>query len=460
MTNQSPKLKNCNSGFTLVEALVFLFIFSLVMTTFYRMYSMGMVYIIDAKNRLGAISVASERMEIIRNMKYEKIGTVGGAVSGNIPQSLEVTENAAHYRVDTSVVLVDDILDETGLNDVAPGDYKKVTVKVFWNDGQRSVELVSRFVPKGLEVPKPDQGILRINVFSDQPGGSGISGSSIHIVNTETGLVDNLTTDETGSFVLMGDKIEASIQKYQITLTKTGYETVNTLPAYPGTPYNPIDVHASVVLGVLNVINIVQNELANLRISTVDYLGSPIPNIAFDAVGGRIMGTEFKDPPNPPFANIYKLNESEATNGSGEKDFNDVSPGQYWASLDPAVTDFVLIDTDPALPASLFSNQNLNLKMRLADKNTTSLLVTVRDSVDTNLLVDEASVKLSNGAGYDVTLLTAVNGNAFFPSAADVFQDGTYDLQVTKDGYNESNTQVTITNGNLKMETIALIPIT
>jgi len=446
------KKKKTTNGFTLIEALTVLFIFCVIASTFYKTYAMGVTYIIDSKNRLGAISVANEKMEIIRNLKYESIGTVSGEVSGNIPDDESVSENASGYDVHTLVQYLDDSFDDVYPTDIAPEDYKKVTVTVSWKAGQRSVSLVSRFVPTGLEVASPGDGILMVNVFSDQPGGTGISNSSVHVVNADTGLDTTVQTNSSGSVTLMGDKIKSSIQKYEISLAKSGYETVNTMPPYPITEYTPVDTNASVVVGSMNVINIVQNKLANIKISTIDYLGNAISNIDFHITGGRRLGTEVIF----PFSSIYNLDEDGETGSNGEKDFNSISPGQYNFSLSSSVVDYALIETDPILPAALFSDQNLNLKVKLAGKNVTSLLVKVVSGVDGSTPVSGAQVKLSNGSGYDVTQNSSASGAVFFPISTDPFLPGTYDLKVTASGFSDSNSQATINLNQLNTTTITL----
>jgi prepilin-type N-terminal cleavage/methylation domain-containing protein len=431
-----------NSGFTLIEAMLVIFIFALITVTFYRTYTIGTRHIIDSKNRLGAISAANEKMEIIRNLKYEDIGTVNGSVSGNIPDEESLTENASRYVVKTTVEFTDDPLDGVAYEDTnnAPEDYKKVTVGVFWNNESENIQLVSRFVPMGREVASPGDGILQINVFSDQPGGEVIANSAVHVENSDMGLDTVVQTDSTGSVTLMGDKIKNSIQKYKITLSKSGYETVSTMPPYPATAFNPVDVHASVVVGSMNVANIVQDKLAAFKVKTVDYLDNPIPNVGFHITGGRKIGTEALE----PYGSIFNLDTDSDTDSNGEKNFGSISPGQYIFSLLSSVSDYVLIDTDPITPTTIFSDDDLTLKAKLADKNTTSLLVKVVSSVDGITPVVGAEVKLFNGSGYDATQTSSGTGTVFFPMSSDQLQTGDYSLKVTASGFEENNSQTTI----------------
>ncbi len=58
--NTKYKIQNTKKGFTFIEALAFLFIFSIITLTFYETWSLGTKQIINSKNRLGATALASQ----------------------------------------------------------------------------------------------------------------------------------------------------------------------------------------------------------------------------------------------------------------------------------------------------------------------------------------------------------------------------------------------------------------
>ncbi len=453
MSKLKQKNKNKNKGFMLIEALTLLFIFALIMVTFYSVFTIGIRYIQDAKNRLGALAVANEKMEIIRNLKYDNIGTVGGTISGNIPQEQTVSENTRSYNVRTQVSYVDDPYDGLAYADtVWFEDYKKVIVTVSWSGVKTSeeVKLISRFVPPGKEVAHAGDGILSVNIFSDQSGGVGVAGSKVQIVNPDTGINTYEETNTSGNVTFMGSTVANSIQKYQITITKDGYETVTTFPPYPITAYNPIDIHASVVTGVMNVKNIAQNKLANMKISIVDYLDQPISGVPFHLVGGRKLGTEMTT----PFASVYNLDQDSITDTSGEKLFSLISPGGFVFSLiDPALTNYKIISITPAESFSLLSSdETLDVKVKLASKTTTALSVVVLNNSN-DAQIAGAKVRLTNALGYDQELTTAIDGKVFFPVSADLFVAGEYNLKITAEGFSDSDSSVTINTNELKIET-------
>lgn len=452
------KIKN-NSGFTLIEALVLLFIFSLITITFYQVISAGTRYIIFSKNRLGAIALANEKMEIARNLKYDDVGIVGGACAGNIPQDEDVAENGRSYHVHTLAAYVDDEFDGTlggSPNDTAYKDYKLVKITVSWGGSgidAGSVYLLSRFVPPGLEAATSGDGILSINIFSDQAGGAGVPQANVEITNSDLGFSETRQTDDSGNIMLVG--VKESIQRYKIKVSKSDYETIETMLPYPDTLYNPTNTHASVVAGSINPADIALNKTADLKITTQDYFGNAIADVNFTLEGGRKIGTEVSDPYDP----VYNLDEASQTNSSGEKEYNSISPGQYFFEFTNPTSDYELIGTDSAPPISLSSEQSLNLKVVLAPKNVTSALIKVRTVGSADPFVG-AKIELSNTSGYSEDTTTDGNGTAFFPKTESApLEDGIYNLKITADGYQEISGEIEINNGELKVESVELLAV-
>lgn len=452
-------------GFTLIEGLVLLFIFSLITVTFYNVMSVGSRFILTSKNRLGAIALANEKMEIIRNLSYDNVGIVGGVVSGNIPQDEDATENGKNYHVKTLVQYEDDPFDGTlggTPNDAAFKDYKIAKIIVSWNNGgtdQGDVSIVSQFVPPGMEVTSTGDGILSINILSSQAGGSAVPQASVHIVNTDVGINETTLTDNTGNVMLVG--APESIQRYQITVSKSGYETVTTLPAYPDTAYNPIDTHASVTEGLLNTANIDLNMLSNLSITTEDPLGNEITDIDFDLIGGRLIGHEVVS----PFNNIYNLNESDDTGDDGKIEYEDISPGEYTLTINLGGTNYALISpsfTVDALDSSKFnstihlsSDNTEDIIAKLADTTVTGLVMNIVKSED-NSPIEGAEVKLSNTAlSFNESVITGSDGIAYFPQTG-ALQAGTYDFEIKASGFDDITDQVEITDGTLLINTVPM----
>lgn len=148
-------MSNRNRGFTLIEALVLVFLIMVVAVTFFSVFSSGTKGIIDSKKKLAAAEVANEKMEVARNLDYGDIGTTAGTVQGILPDYEAVSRNSGTYYVFISVQYFDDPNDGTGGGDsTGADDYKKVRIKASWEDdinSNNSVVLVSNFSPPGIE---------------------------------------------------------------------------------------------------------------------------------------------------------------------------------------------------------------------------------------------------------------------------------------------------------------------
>jgi len=446
--------KSHKPAFTLIEALIFLFIFSLITVTFYKVYAGGLSFILNSKNRLSAIALANEKMEVVRNLAYDDIAHTTGDPAGNLQQNEDVVRSGIHFHVFTQIKNVDDPYDGTlggSPNDANYIDYKSVKITVSWNSGQYSTSLSSRFVPPGIEQPSAGKGVLVINVSSDKAGGMMVPQSTVRIQNSDTGFDETHSTDDNGRLMLVG--ISSGSKKYKITVTKSGYETVVTLPPYPTTAYNPTHEYASVVAGAINPADIYQNELSSLLVKTRDYLGASIPNIDFHLKGGRKLGTDpNSNPPNNP---IYNTDADYATGSDGSKDFGQVSPGPYEFTLKGST--YEIIGINPATPFSLIPGQATEVDVKVSPKNVTALLVTATQSDDGSPLAG-ATVHLTNGSGYDVSLTTGDDGLAFFPNVASPsFASGNYTLVVSATGYQDHSGSITISSGQLKEEAVSMV---
>ncbi|MFA7319561.1 MAG: carboxypeptidase-like regulatory domain-containing protein [Parcubacteria group bacterium] len=457
-TRTKIKTKRHDSGFTLIEGLTLVFILALITVTFYNVITIGTRAIVSSKNRLGAVALANEKMEIARNLAYDDVGTVLGICAGKLLQDENVTENGKTYKVHTYVTYVDDPFDGTlggSPNDVAYNDYKRLEITVSWDNGgadHGEVKTVSRFVPPGLEVATPGDGILAINVFSDQAGGAPVSGADVHVVNPDVSVNETFQTDATGSVMLLGAK--ESLQKYQITVSKSGYETVDTFAPYPTTAYNPVDTYASVIGGAFNVTNIIENKVADIKISTIDYAGNPVGDVGVAIEGGRKLGAKALSPFDP----VYKLVFDGNTNSSGEKTFNLASPGQYTFGLSSSETTYELIGSNPISPFPVASESSADIKLKVASKSMTGISIKIVNDTNSSLLVG-ATVELKSIAlEYDETIMTGEDGMAFFPNSnATVFQAGTYDLLVDAAGFQSDNESVTIDAGGLTHKDVLMI---
>ncbi len=431
--------KNNKQGFTLIEMMVFIFIFTITVVTFFKVFTLGTQAMSNVRSRLGAIQLANEKIEIIHNLKYEDIGTLGGIPAGEIPQTETDIRSGKTYYVYCSVVDIDDPFDGTlaAGTDTRPADYKQIKVVVYWEDGNpaKSTTAVATIAPPGVEAMYTG-GILSLNVLDSSA--AGISQASVRIVNNAVSpAVDaQYTTDNLGNLFL--PEVLPSLQTYGIQISKTGYFPVQTYPPYPISSYDPIDTHASVINASINQKTIVLDKASKINFYTKSPLGEAISNISFSLEGGRRIGNTVAVPALP----VWSFAKNTFNSASeGKVVFQDVSPGPYYFTY-PSGTEnnkyqLLYLDVAGDSPASfnLSSGVTLDANLILANKEMDALLVTVLKEND-GLALAGASVELKSLVGsYDVTLTTNKFGEVYFPDTSSALVGGNYKLSVTATGF-------------------------
>ena len=448
-------MKNFRKGFSILEVIAAVFIFSIVTITIYGSFSAGLKSLAQSKHRVAATELANEKMEIIRNMPYSDIGTQGGIPSGILPQNETVWKSNQKFNVHTFIRYVDDSSDGLGQEDTnqVTTDYKEVKVEVSWPGVKPGygVKTVSNFVPDGVETDVGG-GSFRLNVIDGS--GASLSGTAVQIVNSDNSPPTDINTytDTYGTILLSG--ILAGDRNYQITVSKDGYESVATLPPYPTTSFDPTDVHASVMEGDLNTKAIIIDKLSNLHIFARDILDYDhlFSGIHFNLKGGRVIGLVYGTT-----TEVTNYDQNLITGASGDVSVGGISPGKYNVTLnEPGYT---VISTDPVLPIALAPDQNLEVNLVLASNTTNSLIVTVKDS-QTGSVLPNVSVRLANGSGFDVTQVTGEEGRVYFPPNTDpptVLVAGDYTLEVSETNHQSSSQPVTI--NQLTQKEVLLDPV-
>ncbi|MFA5926288.1 MAG: prepilin-type N-terminal cleavage/methylation domain-containing protein [Parcubacteria group bacterium] len=428
------KIENKEKGFSILEVVAAIFIFSIVTITIYGSFSAGLNSVAQSKHRVSATELANEKMEIIRNMSYADIGTEGGVPGGILPQEETVWKSNQKFSVRTAVIYVDDALDGVAggdPNDEITKDYKEARVEVIWAgiSWGKGVTLVSRFVPNGVE-SESGGGTFVLNVIDST--GQGISGVEAHIVNNEANPQVNITTqtDSSGSILMAG--MPAGDRNYEIGISKDAYESVSTLPPYPDTAYDPTDTHGSVEEGGLSSKTIISDQTGTITITSEDLNSNLIPNMDFHLAGGRIIGTTRET----PVQSVFSYNQDTATDGNGTLTLDDMSPGNYTVNFTEA--GYTLIGTEaPLLHFSLAPGQILSVTLLVVNNGINSLITSVTNPI-TKEPVSGASVRVFDGAGFDQTLITGDSGRVYFPPNLDLpvtMNSGPYSIEVTAGGY-------------------------
>ncbi|NTW30204.1 MAG: carboxypeptidase regulatory-like domain-containing protein [Candidatus Moranbacteria bacterium] len=450
-------------GFTMIEAALVLFLFSVIALTFYQLFALGSKRILDVRRKLGATALASERMEMIRSLPYASIGTkqsdgaggwTYGIPPGDIIEMETVSESGATFTVHTTAQYVDDSFDGTasgGTSDTIPTDYKRVRLEISWDgaEGDQRVVTWGTFSPDGVEQPS-NTGVLSVNVLDAL--GNGVQGAVIHIVNTANDVNLSAETDAFGNQSWPGALPGSG---YSISVSKDGYYGVQTYPPYPDSAFNPLDMPLSVVVGSVNQKTFVFDHLSAFTVKSEDAFGGSIPNVSFSLAGGHQVGTV---PASSSAVPVYGFSVSASTGLGGEKGYSDQSYGRYAFSNIGSVDGYRFLHVDPGASDlegvfDLQPGESKTEKLIFANTSVVSLLVSVTRQEDVSGTpvdkpVSGASVHLVNAsAGYDATVTTGISGQAYFPTTMPALTAGTYQYEVTMAGYGTATGSVDVTSG-------------
>jgi hypothetical protein len=438
---------------------MFLFIFSVITMAFYQTWVLATNHIVNVKNRLGAVAVANQQLEIVRSIIFDDIGTTTGIPVGTLVENQAMTVNTAAYNVHTLVQFVDDATDGTlgAGTDLAPNDYKQVTITVTWGGGSDSEKVVatSLFSLDGVESVAAGTGILSVNVLDT--AGLGVANASVHIVNGSVAPAVDITasTDANGNVSFPG--APASVQGYEITVSKSGYYANATYDPYPTSAFNPVNIHSTVVAGSLTATSLVSDETSTIELRSEDPFGADIADIDFDITGGLVIGNDPGDG-----SPIYDYTQSLTTDGSGEESIDDRSTGEYTVTLDAGEANYRYLRLVPE--EATFGTINLppgttqTITMVLADESFSSALITAINATDGQPIAG-ATVRLSNTTlAYDTTVTTDTYGQAFFHTSNTPLVAETYDVEITASGFTTETGNLSVAGNKLEEKQFSLNP--
>lgn len=295
-------------GMTLIEAVVGSAVMLIVFLAIFAAFQISIDLVFSTKAATSGTALVNERMEYIRGLSYDAIGTVGGIPAGSIPQVQQMTLNGIPYTVSTLVQYVDDPVDglDASDNTGVTADYKIIRVSANWmvRNLPRTTFAVTTISPTGIETLTAG-GTLRVNVFDT--AAAPVSGASVHVVNASVSpAVDlTITTGTSGSIALPGAPPGSG---YAVTVTKTGYSSAQTY-AVTTENQNPNPGHVSIVNDTTTTLSLSIDRTGILRVLTF----SPVGPGTFDDV----------------FADVSKLSATSSTEVVGGSLQLESSGGNY-----------------------------------------------------------------------------------------------------------------------------------
>lgn len=471
-------------GFTLIEVLIAIFVIGTVVTGMFGLFTVTMRSSQDSERRIVATALANERMEMVRNLPYAEVGTVGGVPAGPLVQEETVMRSGGPYVVRTDIRYVDDPYDGyipgisqghdpviichkpgtpgektltvdasaldahlahgdttgacgsqgegTGEGDAFNADYKRVRVEVSWQSAYdvRPVLLITNIAPYGIEGGELG-GTLDFLALDAE--GEGIEGASVTIVNDAVDPPINMTTltNVEGRVVLPG--LPESSATYELTVTKEGMTTERTYDQsadfYPDVDH----AHLTMIAGNVTSKSFAIDDVSLLHVHMKEDTGPPVRSLQYTLKGTKSIGTDGEG------NTVYVVDEVATTNPGGRYDHEGLVWDSYIISVDGEATGYDIKETSEVMPFSLDPGEQSEVVVTLVDHTPLSLHVTVTDAI--GVPVDNATVRLTNETSYDETLGTGVVGQVFF---ADLPEAGDYYLFINAPGYIESSQAVPV----------------
>jgi prepilin-type N-terminal cleavage/methylation domain-containing protein len=371
-------------GFTLVETLVGVAVFTVVATATYQAYVSLFQLINVNQTKIVALNLANEQFEIIRNLPYSSVGIPGGIPNGVIPHVQTVTRSNIQFTVTTTIRNVDLPFDgqigSTTKPDLSPADNKTVDIDIDCNTCKnfQTVSLSTRVAPKNLETSSTN-GALLIKVFDSN--GVPVAGANVNIVNSlaTSTITINDVTDVDGILTVVD--APPGVNAYKITVTKSGYSTDRTYTPGVGGNLTPTKPDATVIVQQLTQISFSIDKLSTVSFSSVTPSCTVVPNMDFSLTGEKLIGT-----------NIYKYFQNVSTNGSGLLSSSTIEWDSYTVKgIDSA---YDIIGINPLNPIIIGPDVNQSVSLIVQPRSARTLLVTVKDS-STQLPITGATVDVA-----------------------------------------------------------------
>ncbi|MEJ0021478.1 MAG: ice-binding family protein [Candidatus Doudnabacteria bacterium] len=267
------KFKKNSYGFTIIEMVVAIAIFAVLLVGVIGLVSVMTRSVRASREQTTIASLATNYLEVVRNLAYSQVGTAHGNPIGVLPDDVTpatIVIEGINYQVYYEVTFVDDPADGTVLlgTDAAPDDYKQVKLNIQNMTTGVVRSFSSNITPFGLE-GTVNAGALWIKAFDAT--GQPIAGASVHIQNIAGTIILDRTTDSSGNWVEVG--LPPGVNIYHIVVTKAGYSTDQTYPITVANP-NPTKPDPTIVNSQVTLVSFSIDLFSKLTIKTLGATGS------------------------------------------------------------------------------------------------------------------------------------------------------------------------------------------
>ena len=372
-----------SAGFTLIEGIVGIAIFSLFAIGIYGAFTLASQLVEVSRMLVASAALANEQFEIAHNLPYSDVGLISGGIPrGKLSQQQNIARDNFNFLVLTTVRNIDDPFDGTiggSPNDTSPADYKQmeVTISVPGNTRFSPQTYTEYIAPKNLENSSTN-GALFVRAIDSN--GQPVPQANVHIENNSLlpALVIDDVTNNAGVLEIVDTP--PSVKAYSIKVSKAGYSQDQTYAASSTNP-NPTTPDATVAIQQVTQTTFVIDRTATLNVESVTETCAPVANISFSLVGSKLIG----------LPNELKYSNNLTTGASGAKSITGLDGDTYTLTYTDTTHD--LAGSISPIPLSLAAGSSQDVKLISVLKNPRSLLVSVRQA-GTTLAEAGATVEL------------------------------------------------------------------
>ena len=381
-------------GFTLIETIVTIGVFAIIsvsiLAAFFNVFDIITAFQLNS----AALEVLDTELEIIRNMRYGDVGTVGGSPAGLIESERTIIYGGTPFLVKTTTRNIDDSFDGVigGVpNDTAPADYKLVEFEISCPSCSRfsTLAITTTVSPKNLEFTT-NNGALFINVFD--ASGIPVSKANVSVANSSVNPPININdiTDINGRLQFVD--IATSTLSYAVTVSKNGYSQDKTYPIGDIQNPNPLKPHATVAALQVTQVSFAVDKVSAFNFKTQDMFCRSVGDIDFKQTGAKLIGSS---------PDVLKYSVISVTDSQGDKSINNLEWDTYsFQNLDTA---YEIGGMAPLAPIVVNPGGSYQLKWLMETKTPLSLLISVLDASGAS--INDASVSLSK-TGFNKTQIS------------------------------------------------------
>lgn len=349
------------SGFTLIEVLVDISIFSIVSLAVISSYMASFRAIDYSKAKIASVALANEKMEDLRNMPYNSLATEHGPIypPGNIVDEEIIYRQGIKLVAVTHIRYVDDPYDGNAAGtivgkpkDLYPYDYKKVEVTVL-KVGRSGLlaRITSNIASNAAETPT-DSGIINTCVVDSSS--SPIDAATVSIFNDHVSpAVDMTVTTGSDGCIMVPNLPPNGENNYHISATKSGYSTDMTY-SRESANLNSLQPDLNVYVQQISSQTLSIDKLSTLNIDIVDSGGGLIANTAVHIDGAK---EKYFDP------QTFKYSADLTTDGAGHI----ALPNMEFDNYKVTIAGYTVLTTSPYQPIDLKADTTLSARITVGN---------------------------------------------------------------------------------------------